>query len=122
MPCRACQRSSSTLPSTIPTLVAATSSRIGFCGRVPASTSVFSAMARAAHAPVIAAVLVGYDLPKAVGVFLAIMPSSHAMQLATDGLTGQTYFGNSLISVLLIAAWGVSAYGLLWARVERREA
>lgn len=71
---------------------------------------------------VVAAVLVGYDLPRAVGVFLAIMPSSHAMQLATDGLTGQTYFGNSGMSVLVIAAWGVAAYGLLWWRLQRREA
>jgi hypothetical protein len=71
---------------------------------------------------VIAAILVGYDLPKVVGMFLTIIPSSHAMQLATDGLTGQTYFGNSWISVLVIVTWGVAAYGVLWWRLQRREA
>jgi ABC-2 type transport system permease protein len=71
---------------------------------------------------VIAAVLVGYDLPKLVGIFLAVVPSSHAMQLATDGLTGRTYYGNSWASVLVLLAWGIAAYGLLWWRLQRREA
>ena len=71
---------------------------------------------------VLSAVLVGYDLPRAVEMLMSIMPSTHAMQLATDGFTGKAYFGNSLTSVLVIAGWGVAVYALLWWRLQRREA
>lgn len=71
---------------------------------------------------VLAAAGIGYTMPQAVKVLVATMPSSHAMQLATDGLAGKALYGDSWISILVIAAWGVAAYGLLWWRLQRREA
>lgn len=71
---------------------------------------------------VVGAFGVGYNAPRALEIFFAIMPSSHAVQLATDGLAGKSLYGNSWISVLVILAWGVAAYVLLWWRLQRREA
>jgi hypothetical protein len=65
---------------------------------------------------------VGYPLPAAVGAALAVLPTSHAAQLAINGMSGEAIFGRPWLSALVLVAWGVVAYGLLLWRLSRREA
>lgn len=70
---------------------------------------------------IFAAILVTVPLPRAADILLTLMPSSQALRLAINGLGGQEYYGNWLLSLLVVTAWGVAAYGLLWWRLQRRE-
>lgn len=70
---------------------------------------------------IFAAVLVTVPLPRAADILLTVMPSSQALRLAINGLGGQEYYGSWLLSLLVVAAWGIAAYGLLWWRLQRRE-
>lgn len=65
---------------------------------------------------------VGYPLPGPVGTALAVLPTTQAARLAIDGLAGEPLFGRPWLAALIIAAWGLVAYGLLLWRLSRREA
>lgn len=73
-------------------------------------------------APMVApAYLVGFDMPHVVNILLDILPTSQATRLAMNGLSGETLFANAWLSVLVIIAWAVAAYGILLWRLSRRE-
>lgn len=63
----------------------------------------------------------GMDLPPAVHALLSILPSSQAMQLMINSVAQRPLFPNMWVSYLIIAVWGVLAYGLLFWRLSRRE-
>lgn len=65
---------------------------------------------------------VGFPMPAPIGAALAVLPTSHAAQLAINGLSGEAIFPRPWLSALVIAAWGALAYGLLLWRLARREA
>jgi hypothetical protein len=54
---------------------------------------------------IFAATLDMFPLPSAAGIFFTVMPSSQTVRLALDGLGGRSYYGNSMLSILVIAAW-----------------
>ena len=56
---------------------------------------------------------------KAAAIFL--LPTTQAMRLGANAFAGRTLYGGLWLSFLIIAAWGVAAYGLLWWRLSRRE-
>jgi hypothetical protein len=64
---------------------------------------------------------VGYPLPGPLSIALGLLPTSQATKLAINGLSGDELFGRPWLAVLIIAAWGAVAYGLLW-RLSKREA
>ncbi len=65
---------------------------------------------------------VGYPLPSAIGAALNVLPTSQAAKLTINGLSGEAIFSGQWLSVLIIVAWGVVAYGLLLWRLSLREA
>jgi hypothetical protein len=65
---------------------------------------------------------VGYPLPGPLSIALGLLPTSQATKLAINGLSGDELFGRPWLAVLIIAAWGAVAYGLLLWRLSRREA
>lgn len=72
--------------------------------------------------PLIApAFLVGFDLPHIVEIILDILPTSQAARLAMNGMSGETLFPNVWLSVLVLIAWVVVFYALLFWRLSRRE-
>lgn len=73
--------------------------------------------------PVIApAFMVGFPLPDVVEKVLLFLSSSQAMRIAVNGLTGTAIFPDVWLSVLVLIAWAVAAYGLLVLRLSRRQA
>lgn len=73
--------------------------------------------------PVIApAFMVGFPLPDVVEKVLLFLSSSQAMRMAVNGLTGHAIFPDVWLSVLVLIAWAVAAYGLLVLRLSRRQA
>jgi ABC-2 type transport system permease protein len=64
----------------------------------------------------------GYPLPDWAAVGLAVLPTSQAAKLAINAFSGETLFPQQWLAVLVIVAWGVVAYGLLFWRLSRREA
>lgn len=65
---------------------------------------------------------VGYPLPSVIGTALAVLPTSQAAKLAINGISGEAIFPRQWLSVLIVVAWGLAAYGLLLWRLSRREA
>ena len=65
---------------------------------------------------------VGYPLPDLVNLGLAVLPTSQAAKLAINAFSGETLFAQQWLAALVIVAWGVVAYGLLFWRLSRREA
>ena len=73
--------------------------------------------------PVIApAFMVGLPLPDALDTALLALPTSQAMRLLVNGISGEQLFSNAILSWLVIAAWGVAGYGLLSWRLSRQSA
>jgi ABC-2 type transport system permease protein len=61
-------------------------------------------------------------LPDPVTTVLATFPSSQAVRLAGNALSGTTLFENVWLAFPIIAAWGAAAYAMLLWRLVRREA
>ena len=68
------------------------------------------------------AFLVGFPMPDIVDRILTFIPVSQAMRLAVNGMEGQTFFPNPVLSFLVIIVWGVAAFALLSWSLRRREA
>lgn len=68
------------------------------------------------------AFVVGIDAPAWVQTTLKVLPSSQAAQILINGVSGIDFFPNPWLSVLVVAIWGMIAYGLLLLRLSRREA
>lgn len=65
---------------------------------------------------------VGYPLPDWIGLGLALLPTSQAAKLAINAFSGETLFAQPWLSLLVVVAWGIAAYGLLLWRLSQREA
>jgi ABC-type multidrug transport system permease subunit len=65
---------------------------------------------------------VGVELPAVVQGVLSVLPSTQAMPLILNSMTPQTVYPNAWLSYLVLVAWGIVAYLLLWWRLSRREA
>lgn len=63
----------------------------------------------------------GLPMPAALDFALRAFPTFQGMRIMTNGLAGETLFGDLWISYLVIAAWAALAYGLLAWRLSRRE-
>ena len=68
--------------------------------------------------------LIGLPLPGVVNAIFNALPSTQAMRLILNSATspGHPFFEQAWLSYLIIAAWGVVAYGLLQWRLSRRAA
>lgn len=65
---------------------------------------------------------IGIGLPQWVETAMATVPGSQAMKLLVDGLSGQSMYGDSLVSLAVIGAWAVALYAVLLRVMTRREA
>lgn len=65
---------------------------------------------------------VGLGLPQWIDTALSALPSSQAMKLLVDGLSGRDLYGNTLLSFAVIGAWAVAIYAVLIRTLSRREA
>jgi len=71
---------------------------------------------------IVPAILVAMPLPGAVQAALEVIPTTQTMRLGVNALAGRQLFDLEWLSVVIIAAWGVAAYGLVAWRLSRREA
>lgn len=69
-------------------------------------------------APVFA---VGFPLPDVADLALRLLPTSQTMRLALNALQGETLFDGQPLGVLVITAWGVVAYALVFWQLRRRQ-
>lgn len=69
-------------------------------------------------APVFA---VGFPVPDLVDLALRLFPTSQTMRLALNALQGTQLFEGQLLGVMVIAAWGVLAYALVFWQLRRRQ-
>lgn len=63
----------------------------------------------------------GMPLPGALATLFALLPTTQAMQLILNSMGPHQFFPQVWLSYLVIAAWGIVAYGALWWRLSRRE-
>ncbi len=68
------------------------------------------------------AIVVQLPLPGWVEAVVSALPTAQTMRLGVNALAGRQLFGAEWLSVAIIVAWGVAAYGLVWWRLSRREA
>lgn len=66
--------------------------------------------------------LLGLTFPGVLDAVIAVLPSTHAMRLILNSATSPAhpFYPQAWLSYLVIAAWGVVAYGLLLWRLSRR--
>lgn len=66
--------------------------------------------------------LIGMPLPGVVNAMFSALPSTQAMRLILNSATSTAhpFFEQAWLSYLVIAAWGVIAYGMLQWRLSRR--
>lgn len=63
----------------------------------------------------------GLSTPGAVNAALAFLPTMYTYRLIANAFAGQTLYPNAWLSYVVLVAWGVAAYGLLWWRLSRQE-
>ena len=68
------------------------------------------------------AFVVGAEFGGVTDAVLLALPSSQAMRLITDAASGESIFGGSWLSFLVIAAWGAVAYAVVSWQLSRRQA
>ncbi len=72
--------------------------------------------------PVIApAFVTGLPAPDTVENVLLAFPTTHAMRMAIDALSTTTVFGDTWLSILVLAAWAVAVYAVTLWTLSRRE-
>lgn len=64
---------------------------------------------------------IGIGLPQWTDTVMSALPGSQAMKLLVDGLSGQAFYGSSMLSFAVIAAWAVVVYAVLIRTLSRRE-
>ncbi len=93
---------------------------LGILARTQSQVSVWGQLV---SLPLIAAAFAtGFALPPWADALLSAVPTSQATRLIVNGVTGQRLFDGPWLSALVIAAWGVVAYTLLFWQLARREA
>lgn len=65
---------------------------------------------------------VGLSTPDFVNKILAFLPTVYTFRLAADAFAGRTLYAHEWVSYVVLVAWGVGVYGLLWWRLTRQEA
>jgi len=70
---------------------------------------------------ILPAFFIGIPIPSAVEQLLLLIPSTHAMRLAVNSVTGTAIFPNAWLSYVVLVAWAAIAYALLLWRLSRRE-
>ncbi len=63
---------------------------------------------------------VGLSTPPAVNAVLFVLPTSQTMRLLVNAFAGRDLFGDAWLSYLILAAWAVAAYSVLWWQLDRR--
>ncbi len=63
---------------------------------------------------------VGFPVPDLMDLALRLLPTSQAMRLALNALQGERLFDGQLSGVLVITAWGLVAYALVFWQLQRR--
>ena len=72
--------------------------------------------------PLIApAFTLGMRTPDVVNKVLAFIPTVYTFRLSANAFAGRTLYPDSWLSYVVLMAWGVFAYGLLWWRLSRQE-
>jgi len=64
---------------------------------------------------------VGLPVPDLVDAAFKALPTSQGMRIMTNGLAGDSLFGDVWLSYLVVALWAAGAYGVLAWRLSRRE-
>ena len=67
------------------------------------------------------AFVVGIPVPDLADLVLRLLPTSQAMRLALNALQGEALFGGQVLGILVITAWGVAAYALVFWQLRRRQ-
>jgi ABC-2 type transport system permease protein len=65
---------------------------------------------------------IGIPTPALVNKLLWLIPTGHSFRLIANAFAGRTIYPYALLSVGVLLAWAVAAYGLLWWRLSRQEA
>lgn len=71
---------------------------------------------------IVPAFLVGVPAPDAVELGMRALPSGQAMRLLANAFSDTPLYSDVPLSIAVMAAWGIAAYGLLAWRLARREA
>jgi ABC-2 type transport system permease protein len=71
---------------------------------------------------IIPAIVVGLSLPAWAEAVVSVIPTAQTMRLGVNALAGRQLYGGQWLSVAIIVAWAVAAYGLVWWRLSRQEA
>ena len=64
---------------------------------------------------------IGMRTPEAVNTALWLLPTGHTFRLIANAFAGRTLYPYELLSLAMLLAWALGAYGLLWWRLSRRE-
>ena len=70
---------------------------------------------------IVPAIIVGLPVPGWVETVVSAIPTAQTMRLGVNALAGRQLFGAEWLSVAIILAWAVAAYGLVWWRLSRQE-
>ena len=65
---------------------------------------------------------IGLPVPASVNTALAFLPTVYSYHLIANAYAGRALFASVWLSYLVLVAWGLAAYGLLWWRLSRQEA
>ena len=65
---------------------------------------------------------IGLPTPDAVNKALWFLPTGHSFRLIANAFAGRTLYAHELVSLAVLVAWAVLAYGALWWQLSRREA
>jgi ABC-2 family transporter protein len=64
---------------------------------------------------------VGLSAPDLVNRILWLIPTVHSFRLIANAFTGRTLYAYGWLSLGMLLAWAVGAYGVLWWQLARRE-
>lgn len=67
------------------------------------------------------AIIVGLPTPPVVNTIVYLIPTAQTMRLGVNALSGEDVFGGEWLSVVILVAWAVAVYGLVWWRLSRQE-
>ncbi|NLE22816.1 MAG: ABC transporter permease [Actinobacteria bacterium] len=65
---------------------------------------------------------VGLAAPAIVNQILAFLPTVWTFRLLADAFAGEQLYPDRWLAYVVLVAWGVAAYGLVWWRLSRQEA
>jgi ABC-2 type transport system permease protein len=70
---------------------------------------------------IVPAFMAGLPVPHWADILILLLPTTHGMRLAVDGISDTTIFGEWWLSFVVIIIWGIITYGAtLWALSRRQ--